>query len=93
MAKKDAYRLGSPKTDNPVKEMLWCFSKNIRVIIEPEYFKNAKGDYEMTMMYQVVAEQGNKRQSSGYIYNRDNVVDAVNDAYRKIYQKNAKKEE
>jgi hypothetical protein len=85
--KTNPYRLGSPKTANPMKEMSWCFSRHIKVNIEPEAIKEGR-DWKMTFMYQLVVTQGDRKSESGYIYTRDNVMDAMYDAYRKIYQMN-----
>lgn len=87
------FLLGSPKTDNPIKEMSWCLAHHIKVNIEPEAVKE-DGYWKMTMRYQIVVSQGNRKNYSGYIFNKDNVTDAVFDAYRNIYQRNhAKKKE
>lgn len=93
MAKKKSYpyRLGQPKTLNPMKEMSWCLSRHIKVNIEPEAVKTAKG-WDTTGRYQLVMSQGNKISKSGYLFNKENVVDAVYDAYRKTYELNYGKE-
>jgi len=41
MAKKkeSPYRLGTPKTDSPMKEMSWCLNNRIKVNIDPEAVK------------------------------------------------------
>lgn len=85
------FLLGSPKTDNPMKEMSWCLARHIKVNIEPEAIKE-DGYWKMTMRYQIVVSQGNRKNYSGYIFNKDNVTDAVFDAYRKLYQKNREEE-
>jgi len=92
--KKSPFQLGSPKTDSPMKEMSWCFSRHIKINVEPEAIKEGN-EWKMTMRYQLVVNQGNRKRESGYIYTKDNVMDALFDAYRKIYQMNygKKKEE
>lgn len=93
MAKKKTspYRLGSPKTDNPMKEMSWCLKNHIKVNVDPEAVKEGR-NYKMTGRYQIIVSQGNRKKGSGYIYDKDNVTDAVFDAYRKTYQLNYGKE-
>jgi len=89
--KKEPYRLGTPKTDNPMKEMSWCFKNHIKVNVDPEaIYEN--GGYKMTGRYQIIISQGSRKSASGYIYNKDNVTDAVFDAYRETYKMNNGKE-
>lgn len=87
MAKPKKKAVGSPKTPNPVKEMQWCFSKHIYVTWEPEAIYQA-GYYKQGSMYKVTIRQGEKIRDSGYIYTKDEIIDAVNDTYRKLYQMN-----
>lgn len=86
--KVSPFKLGSPKTPSPMKEMSWCLSKHIKVNIDPETYIDEKGHHRMTMRYQVIVSQGNRTHKSGYIYTKDNVTDAVFDAYRRVYNKN-----
>jgi hypothetical protein len=90
--KKNPFALGASKTPNPLKEMSWCHSRHITVITDLESFINDRGYYEMTMRYGIIVRQGNREKKSGYIYTRDNVVDAIYDAYRHIYNNNYVKE-
>ena len=89
--KVSPYRLGDPTTPNPMKEMSWCFRNHIIISIEPEGRKLGKY-WEMTGRYQLVARQGNRNKPSGFIFDKDNVMDALYDAYRKTYQINYGKE-
>lgn len=93
--KKSPFQLGSPTTDNPVKEMSWCFEHHIRVVVDPEAIKEPNGEWKQTSRYQVSIHQGDRIRESGYIYTKDNVLDAVHEAYRQIYKMNygKKKEE
>lgn len=79
--------IASPKTDNPVKEMQWCFKKHIYVTYEPEAILQG-GYYKQTGKYRINIRNGQQVNHSEYIYTGDNIIDAVNDAYRYIYQKN-----
>jgi hypothetical protein len=89
--KKSPYQLGSPSIPNPMKEMSWCFKNHIKVNVDPEAEFN--GSYwKMTGRYQIVISQGNRSKASGFIYNKDNVMDAVFDAYIKTYNLNYGKE-
>ena len=95
MAKKkqSPFRLGTPKTDNPMKEMSWCLKNHIKVNVEPEAKKEGRS-WKMTGRYQIIISQGNRSSESGFIYDKNNVTDAVFDAYRKTYQiNNGKKTE
>ena len=85
--KKSPYRLGTPKSSNPMVEMSWCFSRGIKVNVEPEAEKIGR-EYKMTGRYQIVVSQGERSSASGFMYDKDNVMDAVFDAYRKTYQMN-----
>ena len=85
--KKSQYQLGSPKTSSPMKEMSWCFSRGIKVNVEPEAEKIGR-EYKMTGRYQIIVSQGERSSGSGFIYDKDNVTDAVFDAYRKTYEMN-----
>jgi hypothetical protein len=79
---------GSPTTENPIEEMSWCFGKNIRILIDPEALKGADGYWKQTGRYRLVVDNAGKRKESDWLYNKDNVVDAVNDLYREIYKRN-----
>jgi len=79
------------KSANPMKEMSWCLKHHIKVGAEPEGIK--KGQYwEMTGRYQIVVSQGDRKKGSGFIYNKDNLMDGIYDAYRKTYEINYGKE-
>ena len=79
--------IASPKTDNPVKEMQWCFKKHIYVTWEPEAILDG-GYYKQTGKYRVNIRNGQQEKHSEYIYTGDNIIDAVNDTYREIYKRN-----
>lgn len=79
--------IASPKTDNPVKEMQWCFKKHIYVTYEPEAILDG-GYYKQTGKYKVVVRHGENTKDSGYIYTGNDIIDAVNDTYREIYKRN-----
>lgn len=87
MAKAKKKAVASPKTENPVKQMQWCWSKHIYVTWEPEAVLE-KGYYRQLNSYKIVIRHGDKVKDSGYIYTGDNIIDAVNDAYREIYKRN-----
>lgn len=94
-SKKSPFQLGSPKTDNPMEEMSWCLEHHIRVNIDPEAIQEPNGQWKQTNRYQVSIHQGDRIRESGYIYSKDDVQDAVFEAYRQIYKINygKKKEE
>lgn len=83
--KKKAWE--SPTSDNPVDEMRWCFERGIRVCVMPEAIKEGRY-FIQTGKYALEIKQGDKTNCSGYIYTAKNINDAINDAYRKIYQMN-----
>ena len=93
MPKKKSYpyRLGQPKTENPMKEMSWCHSKHIYVSCEIQGFKVGR-QWEMGNKYRLTIKQGKKYSESEYMYNKDEIVDAVYDTYRKLYEINYGKE-
>ena len=86
--KKNPFQLGSPKTANPMKEMSWCLEHHIRVVIDPEAIQQPNGEWKQTSRYQVSIHQGDRIRESGYIYSKDDVQDAVLEAYRQIYNMN-----
>lgn len=86
--KKNPFQLGSPKTANPMKEMSWCLERHIRVVIDPEAIQQPNGEWKQTSRYQVSIHQGDRIRESGYIYSKDDVQDAVLEAYRQIYKMN-----
>jgi len=85
--KKNPYRLGSPTIDNPLKEMSWCHSKHIYVSCIPKaefdgkYYKQ-KNEYALTIKF------GGKYKESEYIYDKDNIQDAILSTYIEIYNNN-----
>jgi len=85
------YRLKAPKTDNPMKEMSWCEEKHIYVSCKIEG-KKLGGQWEMGKYYCLTIRQGDQYRESEYKYTKEDVVDAIYDAYRFIYQKNYGKE-
>lgn len=90
---KSPTKLGFPKASNPYKEMQWCLAKSIKVFLEPETRKITANEYQMTGNYRVVIEQGARSpRRTDYIYDRNNICDAVNDTYVKIYNLNYGKE-
>lgn len=84
--KVNPYALSYPKTPNPMKEMSWCISNHIHVSCKIQGFKIGR-QWEMGDKYCVTIRQGNKYRESEYIYNKDNVVDAIYSAYVFIYNK------
>ena len=82
---------GSPKTPNPVDEMLWCFSKHIYVTIEPEAIMDGRY-WKQTGKYAVKIRQGKKEKVSEFKYNVDDIVDAVHYTYVQLYEMNYGKE-
>ena len=85
------YRLGSPKTPNPMKEMSWCFSKHIYVSCQIEG-KKVNGQWEMGNRYKLTIKQGSKYSETDYIYTKDDIMDAIYDTYIKLYEMNYGKE-
>jgi len=81
------YRLGYPKTDNPLKEMSWCINKHIYVSCSIEAFK-VGSQWEMGDKYCLTIRNGDQYRKSEYIYTKDNVVDAIYETYKQIYNKN-----
>lgn len=93
MPKKQSYpyRLSSPKTDNPMKEMSWCFSRHIYISCQIEGIK--EGSYwKQGNRYKLTIKQGDRYSETGYDYTKDDVVDAIYDTYRKVYNMNYGKE-
>jgi hypothetical protein len=89
MPKKKSYpyRLGSPKTPNPLKEMSWCIKRHIYVSCKIQAFK--VGQYwEMGNKYCLTIRQGEKYKESEYIYTKENITDAIFDTYRETYRIN-----
>lgn len=93
MPKKKSYpyRLAYPKTPNPMKEMSWCEEKHIQVSCKIEG-KKVGWQWEMGKYYCITIRIGDTYRESEYIYNKDNVVDAIYDTYREIYNRNYGKE-
>lgn len=89
--KKKNTGFGSPKTFNPMDEMSWCFKRHIYITTEPEVYKGDDG-WKMTGNFAIKISQGQKQRLSEYKYNKDNVMDAIFDAYREIYKRNYGKE-
>lgn len=87
--KKEGF--GSPKTPNPDKEMSWCFTKHIYVTVEPEAVMEGRY-WKQTGRYAIKIRQGKKERISEFDYTKDTIVDAINDAYRKLYELNYGKE-
>jgi hypothetical protein len=81
------YRLSHPKTDNPMKEMSWCHSRHIYVSCKIEGWKSG-GQWEMGKMYCITVRQGEKYKETEYKFTKEDVVDAIYDAYRHLYNKN-----
>lgn len=67
--------------------MSWCIGKHIYVSCKIEGIKIGN-QWEMGKMYCLTIRQGTKYKESEYIYTKDDIVDAIYDAYRYIYQKN-----
>lgn len=89
MPKKKSYpyRLGHPKTPNPLKEMSWAETRHIRISCQIKGFKNG-GQWEQGNKYKLTVMQGDRYSETGYDYTKDDVVDAIYDAYRKLYNMN-----
>ena len=88
MPKKQSYpyRLGSPKTANPLKEMSWCINSHIYVSCKIQGIQVGR-QWEMGDRYCLTILNGGKYKESEYIYTKDDVVDAIYDAYRHIYKR------
>ena len=89
MPKKKSYpyRLAHPKSPNPMKEMSWCHSRHIYVSCKIEGWKSG-GQWEMGKHYCITVRNGEQYKESEYIYTKDDIVDAIYDTYRYIYNKN-----
>lgn len=85
------YRIAMAKSMNPMKEMSWCLKHHIKIGAEPEG-KKVNGYWEMTGRYQIIVSQGERSKPSGFIYDKDNLMDGIYDAYRKTYELNYGKE-
>lgn len=86
--KKDKpFALGHPKTSNPMKEMSWAETRHIRISCEIEALKVGKY-WEMGNKYKLTIRQGDRYKDTGYDYTKDNVVDAIYEAYRELYRMN-----
>lgn len=81
------YRIGYPNTPNPLKEMSWAETRLIRISCEIEGFK-VDGQWEMGDRYKLTIRQGEKYSETPYDYTKDNVMDAIYAAYRKLYNMN-----
>lgn len=93
MPKKKSYpyRLGHPKSMNPMKEMSWCIENHITVSCKIQGFK-VGSQWEMGDKYCLTIRQANNYKESEYKYTKEDVVDAIYDAYRYIYERNYGKE-
>lgn len=81
------YRIAPAKAPNPLKEMSWCFSKFIYISCQIQGFK--VGDrWEMGDKYKLTVRQGTRYSETDYIYTKDNVMDALYEAYIKTYNSN-----
>lgn len=89
MPKKKSYpyRLAYPKTPNPMKEMSWCFTQHMYVSCKIQGFK-VGSQWEMGDKYTLTIRNGTHFRESGYIYTKDNVVDAIYETYRELYKRN-----
>lgn len=81
------YRLAHPKTPVPMKEMSWAETRHIRISCQIQGFKNG-GQWEQGNKYKLTVMQGDRYSETGYDYTKDDVVDAIYDAYRKLYNMN-----
>jgi len=81
------YALKYPKTANPMKEMSWCIENKITVSCSIEG-EQIGGYWEMGNKYCLTVRNGDQYKESEYIYDKSNIVDAIYDAYRYIYNKN-----
>jgi hypothetical protein len=85
------YRLGSPKTANPIKEMSWCIENKMIVSCKIQGFR-VNGQWEMGNKYCLTIRNGDQYKESEYTYDKSNIVDAIYDAYKYIYERNYGKE-
>lgn len=76
-----------PTSENPVKEMQWCFDRGIRVCVIPEANKVGR-NHIATGKYGLEIKRGSGSSFSGYLYTSNNINEAINETYRKIYQLN-----
>jgi hypothetical protein len=81
------YALKYPKSPNPLKEMSKCIENKIYVSCDIEAFK-VGGYWEMGNKYRLVIKNGSDTRRSDYVYDKDNIVDAIYDTYREIYKRN-----
>ena len=83
--RKSNFTINTCKTENPMKEMSWCFKQGIYVFIEP----NPK----QPTTFRVAIHQGENTNESDYKYTVRNIQDIVFDAYRELYKRNYGKKE
>lgn len=86
------YALKYPKTPNPMKEMSWCFSRHIYVSCNIEAWKEGS-QWVQGDRYCITVRQGEQYQETEYKFTKEDVVDAIYDAYRHLYNKNYGKTE
>lgn len=89
--KKNPYQLGPPRGEHPMDEMSWCIAKHIYVSCKPEAIKEGRY-WKQTNMYALTIRYGDKYRQSEFIYNKDDIMTAIWDTYREIYNKNYGKE-
>lgn len=70
-----------------MKEMSWCFSRHIYISCEPEAIKQGQY-YKQTNRYKLTIKQGDRYSETDYEHTKDDIMDAIFDAYRKVYQMN-----
>lgn len=85
--KKSPFLLGSPKQNNPLVEMSWCFAKKVYVSCKPKAVLEGKY-WKQLDSYCLTIKNGDNYRESEYIYNKDNIQDAILDTYREIYRRN-----
>ena len=85
--KKNPYQLGSPKGDLPMKEMSWCMARKVYVSCKPKAVLEGKY-WKQLNEYCLTIRNGDNYKESEYIYNKDNVMNAIWDTYKYIYKKN-----
>jgi len=79
------------KFDNIYEEMKWCLDNHIRVYAD-RYAVEVNGVWKEQDLYRITVEQGERKESSGYIYTEKNIAEELHKKWIYIYFKNYGKE-
>ena len=76
----------------PHKEMSWCIANEIIVCMD-RYAEVIKGKYYERDLYRIVVKYGNEDKKGDYKYTHKNIINAVWNAWIRLYKINNGKEE